>query len=73
VRQAFTEAIHGKKVTNIKGYWRKMIFSGDAAPPPELASDSEVLSFVAANDDAIGYVSEKAPVGDDIKILEITD
>ncbi|MCP4655975.1 MAG: hypothetical protein GY856_11215 [bacterium] len=72
VRRGFTEAIHGKSVANIKGYWRKMIFSGDAAPPPEMSSDNEVLSYVGSNADAIGYVSGETPVGDDVKTLTVT-
>ncbi len=72
-RRAFTKEIHGKSVSNIQGYWRKKIFSGAAAPPPEMSSDNEVLSYVGSNADAIGYVSGKTPIGDDVKILTVTD
>ena len=47
VRAAFTRAIHdGKKVSAIKSYWNRRIFSGRDVPPLELASDQEVLDFV---------------------------
>lgn len=73
VRQKFSEEIHGKKVSAIKAYWQQKIFSGREVPPPEKASDEEVLSYVQANPDAIGYISGSAAVDNaKIKVLNIT-
>lgn len=71
IRQAFSVEIHGKRVTAVKAYWQKMIFSGRAVPPPEKASDDEVIAYVRAKPDAIGYVSASAQTGA-VKVLRIT-
>ena len=73
VREAFTEAVHGKSVASIKAYWQKMIFSGRATPPPELNNNTEVLDFVRQNSGAIGYVSAGTSLGSGVKSLRVTD
>jgi len=73
VRQAFSEAIHGRSVSAIKSYWQREIFSGRSVPPAEKASDEEVLAFVRANPGAVGYVSADADVGTGVKVLRISD
>lgn len=41
-------------------FLQQQIFSGRATPPAELASDAEVIAFVARTPGAIGYVSAGA-------------
>lgn len=72
VRIAFTSAIHERDVNAVKSYWQRQIFSGRGVPPPEKASDDEVLAFVRANPGAVGYVSPNTPVGAGVKVLEVT-
>lgn len=72
VRQTFSQEVHGKDVRAIKSYWQTQLFAGRATPPPELASDAEVLSYVRSNASAIGYVSKGAVVGDGVKIVDVT-
>jgi len=72
VRIEFSTAIHERDVNAIKSYWQRQIFSGQGVPPPEKASDDEVLAFVRANPGGIGYVSSGAQVGAGIKVLEVT-
>jgi ABC-type phosphate transport system substrate-binding protein len=72
VREAFTQAVHGKKVSAIKSYWQRMIFSGRAVPPPELDSDAGVLAFVRGDPGGIGYVSPGAKLGDGVKEFKLT-
>ena len=57
LRAEFTNAIHGKPVGAVKSYWQQMIFSGRDVPPPEFASDEEVVAYVRSHPGAIGYVS----------------
>jgi ABC-type phosphate transport system substrate-binding protein len=71
VREKFSKEIHEKTVTAVNSYWRQKIFSGRDVPPPEKSSDADVLTYVEANADAIGYVSPNAPV-DKVKVLKIT-
>jgi len=63
-RIAFTSRIHKKKVSSIKAYWQKKIFTGRAIPPVELASDKEVIQFVSERTGAIGYISVNARISD---------
>ena len=72
VREAFSLAIHERDVNAVKSYWQRQIFSGRGVPPPEKASDSEVLAFVRANPGAVGYVSSGTAVGSGVKVLEVT-
>ncbi len=71
VREVFTKEIHGRSLSSIKRFWQRQIFNGDAVPPPELGSDSEVLEYVSKTEGAIGYVSPDAPV-DGVKVIDIT-
>lgn len=72
VRERLTRALHGKSVEEMKAYWQQMIFSGRAVPPLEQTSDREVLDYVRANVNAIGYVASDTPVGANIKVLMIS-
>lgn len=71
-RRAFTKLVHKKSVTAIRSYWQQQIYSGREVPPPEKPTDAEVLQFVRANPNAIGYVSAAADIGDGVKILNLT-
>jgi len=72
IRAEFSSAIHDRDVGAVKSYWQRQIFSGRGVPPPEKATDEEVLAFVRANPGAIGYVSSDTSVGAGIKIIEVT-
>lgn len=70
VREAFSQAVHGRSAKAIVAHWQQQIFSGRAVPPPELASDELVTSYVSTNPGAIGYVSSGANVRD-VKVVEV--
>ena len=70
-REAFTRAVHGKTVSAIESNWQQQIFAGREAPPTQRNSDAEVLAFVRANPGAIGYVSENATLGSEVKAVQI--
>ena len=59
-REAFSRAVHGRSVSSIKNYWQRQIFSGRGVPPPEVASDADVIAHVQSRPGAIGYVSANA-------------
>lgn len=56
VRQRFSREVHGRSVVTVEVYWKRMIFSGRAVPPDELASDREVIDHVRTHPGAVGYV-----------------
>ena len=64
----FTKKITKKKLSKYKAYWSKMIFSGKAVPPKELADDAAVKAYVAKHADAIGYI-DAGNVDDSVKVL----
>lgn len=49
--------------------WAALTFSGKAAPPKVVDSESDVVKAVADNKNAIGYVSAKA-AGASVKIVK---
>jgi ABC-type phosphate transport system substrate-binding protein len=61
-RKSFTEEILSRSVPAVRMYWQQLLFSGRAIPPPELKSDQDVIDFVSAHVEAIGYVSGRADV-----------
>jgi ABC-type phosphate transport system substrate-binding protein len=72
VRESFSANVLGRDVSAVKSYWQRQIFSGRGVPPPEKASDGEVLAFVRANPGAVGYVSWDADIGSGVKVLRVT-
>ncbi len=72
VREAFSREVLRKSIAAVKSYWQQRIFSGRDTPPPEKASDEEVISFVRSNERSIGYVSASAePAG--VKVITIEE
>ena len=57
VRDKFSHDILGRDIASVRRYWAQLVFSGRGVPPPELSSDADVVKYVAAHGDAIGYVS----------------
>jgi ABC-type phosphate transport system substrate-binding protein len=64
IRRFFSEDILERSVAEVKIYWQQLIFSGRDVPPPEFASERDVVSYVLQNAGAIGYVSDSADIGD---------
>jgi len=64
----FTQKVIKKTLTQYKSYWARMIFSGKAVPPKELAGDAEVKAYVASHADAVGYI-DASSVDDSVKVL----
>lgn len=60
VRNEFYKKVTKKDPAQLKAYWSRLIFTGKGMPPKELASDAEVIRYVANDPEAIGYVSGNA-------------
>jgi ABC-type phosphate transport system substrate-binding protein len=67
-RNYFYKKIVKKKPAQLKAYWSKKIFSGKGAPPPSLANDNEVKSWVNQNPEGLGYIDSSAVDGS-VKVL----
>lgn len=72
IREQFYTKVTGKQSAQVKAAWSRLVFSGKATPPKELANSAEVKKFVAANPDAIGYV-EKSAVDGSVKAVLTVD
>lgn len=71
-REHFTDEVHGKRISAVKAYWQKQIFTGRGVPPPEKSSDKEVLEYVEKNEGAIGYISSGKSIRKyEVKIISI--
>ncbi len=57
VREALSLDVHNRSTSKIVVYWQRQIFSGREVPPPKLATDADVVAYVASHPGAIGYVS----------------
>ena len=74
VRAAFTRDVLDTegldRLSAVQTFWQQQLYSGRSTPPAIKTSDAEVVAFVAAHRDAIGYVSgEAATTG--VKIVTI--
>jgi ABC-type phosphate transport system substrate-binding protein len=68
VREQFYTKVAGKSASQVKAAWSRLVFSGKATPPKELANSAEVKKIVANNANAVGYI-EKAAVDASVKVL----
>lgn len=62
-RDKFYQAATGKSASQVKSVWSRLVFSGRALPPKELANDAAVIKAVAADPAAVGYVDAGAVDG----------
>lgn len=67
-RDAFDKGVLGKPGAELTTYWSKLIFTGKAKAPVEAGSDADVKAKLAANPNAVGYVSDAA-IDASVKVL----
>lgn len=70
VRERFSHDMLGRDVAAVRRYWAQLVFSGRGVAPPELASEGDVVKYVAAHAGAIGYVSAAADTAG-VKVIEV--
>ncbi|WP_421972966.1 phosphate ABC transporter substrate-binding protein [Pseudoalteromonas sp. SSM20] len=66
--EEFNSKVLGKSSSQVKAYWSKILFTGKGTPPQEMDSNAAVISSVASNPDAIGYLDASA-VTADVKVI----
>ncbi|MGR4998882.1 phosphate ABC transporter substrate-binding protein [Vibrio celticus] len=67
-RIAFHELATGRSESQLQSAWARLVFTGKAEAPIQVADYSAVINQVASNANAIGYVDEAALTGD-VKVL----
>lgn len=68
IRAEFYKKATGRDPAQIKALWSRLIFSGKAQPPKEVADSGAVKKAVATDPKAIGYI-EKSAVDGSVKVL----
>ncbi len=68
VRNEFYKKVADKEASQAKALWSKLVFTGKATMPKEVAGSAEVKKAVAADPKAIGYI-EKAAVDASVKVV----
>lgn len=71
VRLRFSQQILGHQASWVERYWTEQIFTGRGTPPPVVASDEEVIGFVAEHAGAIGYVAARTELPRAVKVLQL--
>ena len=69
-RNEFESKVLGKSSSQVKAYWSKQVFSGKGKPLPEMVSDTDVITMVAADSNVIAYV-DAANVDDSVKVVKV--
>ncbi|MEZ8723724.1 phosphate ABC transporter substrate-binding protein [Vibrio cyclitrophicus] len=67
-RIAFHEVATGRSESQLQSAWARLVFTGKAEAPVQVADYSAVINHVSSNVNAIGYVDESALSGD-VKVL----
>lgn len=70
VHEAFLKEFVGKTDAALQTYYRSLVFTGKASMPKQLASDADVMAYVAKTKGAIGYVSSATSTSG-VKVLEV--
>lgn len=60
LRTEFYKKVTEKDTAQVKSIWSKLVFTGKATPPKEVASAADVKKAVAADPKAIGYIEKSA-------------
>jgi ABC-type phosphate transport system substrate-binding protein len=60
LRAEFYKKVTDKDLSQAKTLWSKLVFTGKATMPKEVAGSAEVKKAVAANPKAIGYIDRSA-------------
>jgi ABC-type phosphate transport system substrate-binding protein len=72
IRAEFYKKATGRDQAQIKALWSRLVFSGKAQPPKEVADSAAVKKAVAADPKAIGYI-EKGAVDGSVKVLSAVE
>jgi hypothetical protein len=55
-KAAFYQRLLARDLAEVKAYWARLTFSGQAAPPVQADNTEQVLDLVARNPGGLGYV-----------------
>jgi len=67
-RIAFHNKVTGRSEAQLQSSWSRLVFTGKAEAPVQVANDAEVIKEVVGASNAIGYIDEASMTGD-VKVL----
>lgn len=68
LRADFYKKVTGRDLNQVKATWTRLVFSGKAKPPKEVADATGVKKAVTQDAKAIGYI-DKSAVDDTVKVI----
>ncbi len=68
LRERFYRQLVNKDLAEINSYWARLVFSGQASPPLQLAEEKEMLAYLRRNPGAIGFI-DRANVPEDMVVV----
>ena len=68
--EAFLKSYLGKNDAALQAFYRSLVFTGKGSMPKVLASDADIVAYVAKTKGAIGYVSAGTAT-EGVKTLEV--
>ncbi|MBC7957302.1 MAG: hypothetical protein H7Y33_15695 [Cytophagales bacterium] len=68
IRADFYKSATGRDAAQVKAGWSRLVFSGKAQPPRELADAAAVKKAVAADPKTLGYI-DKSAVDGSVKVV----
>lgn len=68
LREKFDADVLGRPGAQLTSYWSRLVFTGRAKAPEELANDAAVKARVASTPGAIGYI-DSGSVDGSVKVL----
>ncbi|SDS64299.1 hypothetical protein SAMN05216421_1900 [Halopseudomonas xinjiangensis] len=68
LRERFYRQLVNKDLAEINSYWARLVFSGQASPPLQIAEEAEMLAYLRRNPGAIGFI-DRANVPEDMVVV----
>ncbi len=64
----FNQQVLGKSASQLTAFWSKLVFTGKGQPPKAFSDSQALISAVASDPNAIGYVDASA-VNDSVRVV----
>ncbi|WP_251977757.1 hypothetical protein [Salinicola avicenniae] len=68
LKTRFYRVLVNRDVATINSYWARLVFSGEASPPQQIATPLEMRDLVMHNANTLGYM-DSDEVNDDIHVV----
>ena len=69
VRDQFYQHLTGKNPSQIRAYWSRLVFTGRARPPHEVAGPEHAIELVLRNPNALAYLPASLAEHPGLKVL----